>query len=426
MTRRRIISLTALGLTVVCVSRVVPIREAEPAYAGRSARSWFNQAQAFTVATPLRREAEAAFVAMGDAAVPFLWEMACRPAAPPGRLARAWGWLKQRFPWRSRVPTWAGPNQEPSVLAMGLLDRVQPSAAVLWPLIGGAAGNPADPRHLLALRLAGALGEGMTNAIPALVRALDSTNRVVVSFTLRSLECLGPAARDAVPALIKALDGPLAPHAAKVLGRIGPEARSAIPRLEQLGAAADGNPQMGIAVALCRIDPQHPSLSLVVTQAASRVDLLQASAAIAWLGQMGPAARPALPVLLEALADPLLALPAVQAVHQIDPANTEAVPLLLKYLAADDINAASWLARWEPSHKAGIAALAKVVQSNADAMRRVWAMDILYGLGPRARSAVPALERAAQDPDPFVRESARCTLRRVNATEAGTPGRQAD
>lgn len=312
------------------------------------------------------------------------------------------------------------------MLAMGLLDLVRPSAAVLWPLIGGAAADPADPRHPLALHLAGTLGRGATHAVPALVRALDSTNRVFVGNALRSLERLGPAAHDAVPALIKALDGPLALPAAKVLGRIGPEARPAIPRLEQLGTAADGNPQLGIAVALCRIDPQHPSLSLVVTQAASRLDLLQASAAIASLGQMGPAARPALPVLLTALADPALALPAVQAVHQIDPANAAAVPLLLKYLAADDLNAASWLARWEPPHEAGIAALAKVVQSEVDAMRRVWAMDVLYGLGPRARSAVPALERAARDPDPYVRETARCTLRRVNATEARTPGRQAD
>jgi HEAT repeat protein len=422
MTRGRKIGLIALGLVASSVMLTSLLRDAEPAYAGRSARSWFSQARAFAVHTPFRREAEAGFIAMGDAAVPFLWEMACCPRTT-GKVAQAWAWLKQRSPWRSRVPAaW----EPPDILATEFLGQVRPSAAVLWPLIAGAIGDPAHPHHRLALHLAGALGEGASNAVPALVRALDGTNSAAVFTATHSLGRLGPAARDAVPALIKALDQPVAVLAAQALGSIGPEAGSAIPRLEQLGSTLGGHQRVRVAFALCRIDPHHPSLSLVVTQAASRVDLVEASAAIASLGQMGPAARPALPVLLTALADPALALPAVEAVHRIDPTNTEAVPLLLKYLAADDLNAASWLARWEPPHEAGIAALAKVVQSEAGAVHRVWAMDVLYGLGPRARSAVPALERAARDPDPFVREAARCTLRRVNAGDVGTFGRDAD
>ena len=84
---------------------------------------------------------------------------------------------------------------------MELMERVGPSATALWPLIQSPADNPTSRRHLAALRLAGTVGSGGTNGVPALIKALESTNPVVVSFALRSLASLGPVARDAMPAL---------------------------------------------------------------------------------------------------------------------------------------------------------------------------------------------------------------------------------
>lgn len=410
-TRPRKLGLIPLGLVALIVVLMAVPRERTPAYAGRDARSWFHQFQSSPGANPLHVEAEDAFAAMGDAAVPFLWGIISQP--PPGRVTRAWTWLKARVPWRSRGSAGGGPQYAPQELALQLMARVRPSAAALWPLIEQPLDNPASPRHFVALRLASTLGEGGTRAIPALVRALESTNRVVESFALRSLASLGPAARHAIPALIKALDGPNAPRALRALGNIGPEARLAIPRLEQMGNAESGSFPGQVAVALRRIDPQHPALRCLIARAADREDLLQASASVSFLGEIGPAAKPALPVLLAALAEPRLALPAAQAIHQVDPGNQEAVPLLLKYLRGGDLNAANWLARWEPPHEAGIAALAKVIESDTNEGQWVWAMYELYQVGPRARAAIPALEVASRHPSRVVRDAARCTLRKV-------------
>jgi len=386
-------------------------RERIPEYAGRDAWSWFHQFQSGPGASPLNAEAEDAFAAMGDAATPFLWSVINQP--DPGRIRRAWDHLKAQLPWHSNRASWPGPQRNPRALALQILERIHPSATALWPLIQPAATNPAHPRYLDSLRLAGALGADGTVGLSALTNALTSTNPVVVAFSLRSLASLGPDARDAVPSLIQALDGPNAPRALQALGSIGSAARPAIPRIERMGDPAHGDFSGNVAVALRRIDPEHPALDGLIARAADRSDPMQASASITCLGEIGPAAKPALPVLLAALAEPHLALPAAQAVQKVDPRNPDAVPLLLMYLRGGDLNAAAWLARWEPPHEAGIAALAKVVESDPQDGQRLWAMYVLYEVGPRARAAIPALEAAAHDPHASVRDAARCTLRKL-------------
>lgn len=348
---------------------------------------------------------------MGDAAAPYLYDVFWHPQ--PRWSVRVWDWVRAKVPWVPRGATSWGPHREPYELARELMARIRPSASALLPLIQQPLGNPADRHYFSALFAAGTLGAGASDAVPALVRALDSTNRLVVGVALQSLVGLGPAARGALPALIQCLDGPQFPRALRALGNIGPEARSAVPRIEELWPLDGKTVLPTVAVALCRIDPHHPALKALIAQAADRTDPFQASAAIGALGEIGSSAKAAVPVLLKALAEPALALPAAQALYRIDPANKETVPLLLKYLAADDLTAAMWLAKWDPPQEAGIASLAKVVESHESEVIRVWAMSLLYDLGPRARSAIPSLEAATGHSNPVVRDAARSTLRKV-------------
>lgn len=410
VTQPRRLSLIGAALAAVVAGFALFSRERVPEYGGRDAWSWFRQFQSGPGASPLNREAEDAFAGMGDAAAPFLWNVINQPY--PGRLRRAWDWLKAQVPWRSNRASRPSSQRIPQALALQLLERIRPPATALWPLIQPVATNPTHPRYLYALRLAGALGTEGTLGVPSLTNALASTNPVVVSFALRALASLGPVAADALPALIQTLDGPNAPRALQALGNIGSEARTAIPRIERMGNPVRGGFPGNVAVALRRIDPEHPALDCLIARAADRRDPLQASASISLLGEIGPAARPALPVLLAALAEPLLATPAAQAIHSVDPGNADAVPLLLRYLRGGDLNAAAWLARWEPPHEAGIAALAKAVGTGDDG-HKVWAMEVLYQVGPRARAAIPALEAASRDPRTSVRDAARCTLRKI-------------
>lgn len=348
---------------------------------------------------------------MGDAAAPYLYDVFWHPQ--PRWSVRVWDWVWAKVPWMPRGATSWGPHREPYELARELMARIRPSASALLPLIQQPLGNPADRHYFSALFAAGTLGAGASDAVPALVRALDSTNRLVVGVALQSLVGLGPAARGALPALIQCLDGPQFPRALRALGNIGPEARSAIPRIEELWPLDGKTVLPTVAVAFCRIDPQHPALKALIAQAADRGDVSRTQVALSALGEIGPPAQAAVPVLLKALAEPALAFQAAQALYRIAPDNQDAVPLFEKYLAADDLNAAMYLAQWHPPQEAGIAALAKVVESHKSDVIRVWSMSILYDLGPRARSAIPALEAATRHSSPVVRDAARCTLSKV-------------
>ena len=139
MTRLQRTALAGAALAAVIAGFVLFSRERVPEYGGRDAWSWFHQFQSGPGASPLNREAEDAFAAMGDAATPFLWSVINQP--DPGRIRRAWDHLKAQLPWRSNRASWPGPQRNPQALALQILERIHPSATALWPLIQPAAAS---------------------------------------------------------------------------------------------------------------------------------------------------------------------------------------------------------------------------------------------------------------------------------------------
>jgi HEAT repeat protein len=127
-----------------------------------------------------------------------------------------------------------------------------------------------------------------------------------------ALAQIGPRARASVPALAEALTDEhprVREEAARALGKVGVDARAAAFRL--VAALKDRDPAVRAAAAEAAVQP----LIGVLQQG----DLDKRLAAARILGDIGPTAKAAVPVLLEALNDRQVRFAAAEALKRIDP-----------------------------------------------------------------------------------------------------------
>ena len=194
-------------------------------------------------------------------------------------------------------------------------------------------------------------------AVPHLAAALKDPDPMVRQFAVGTLGQIGPLAKEAVPQiaeLLKDKDMYQQRNAALVLGKIGPDAASAAPALVQglktsdditgriicdaLGKvrAKDAVPallervkgrQKGIwtraAVALWQIE-NHPDAMAAVVGALTSNDVLERVQAIQAVGDIGPAAKTAVPALLENLKNDRYRAPTIKALKAVDPEAAKA------------------------------------------------------------------------------------------------------
>jgi HEAT repeat protein len=208
-------------------------------------------------------------------------------------------------------------------------------------------------------------------AIPALVKALGSGNRIVRARAARALEPHAPDPRAvaAVPALLAILKEPID----RGSRRLEPWSPGLPADLD------DADPVIPAARFLARQAPGTKSAGEVIaalTEVARSDDPVRRQASAAALAEFGPAAEPAVPVLLQVLRKALAA--------RGDSYSFEDRPV------------AEVLARIAPgTTSAGetIAALTEVMRSGPSD-RWGWASDALGAFGPAAEPAVPALVQA--------------------------------
>jgi HEAT repeat protein len=125
------------------------------------------------------------------------------------------------------------------------------------------------------------------------------------------------------------------------------------------------------------------------------------------LGQMGPAARAAVPALVAALDDPTeeVALNALAALHAIAPDDRSAVPAVVRRLEIDGgpwqdwADASAWLGA-ERDRALAKSVLPRLVEQLRQATADTWpTLEVqLRHLGPVARDAAPILERIFHTP----------------------------
>lgn len=140
------------------------------------------------------------------------------------------------------------------------------------------------------------LGPKGASAIPALARITDRTNEVSM-FALVALASIDPENAEYRRRLIDCLDQPGGWWAAMELGRQGGKAQEAIPHLQRMEQSADRWSARAIAaLAAWRIDSSQPTpfprlAEELLLETRMPYEVLQ------YLGEMGLAARPAVPAL---------------------------------------------------------------------------------------------------------------------------------
>jgi HEAT repeat protein/lysophospholipase L1-like esterase len=253
--------------------------------------------------------------------------------------------------------------------------------------------GPSDPEILAAYfeRDGGRRPEPLLAAARAALLAPAADVRAAAAW---ALETIGPEAREAVPSLQERVrqdeSAAVRSGAARALGAIGPAARPAIASLFAALGDAEQDVRWQAAHALSRLDLRAPDDVAPIAAALDSSDPYVRGFAAWSLGTLGPAARAAVPALVAAL-------------------------------ARDDGygrgGAAAALAKMGPSAAAAVPALLEGLRS-PDGDRRWKAARTLGRIGPAAREAVPALVSALRDPNEYVRAHAAKALGRIG----GLPG----
>jgi HEAT repeat protein len=200
-------------------------------------------------------------------------------------------------------------SQEAAAYALG---SIGPAARQAVPSLCSALASPLGQVRMAFVMALGRIHAEPGRAIPALTKSLTDSDQSVRQYATEALGRFGADAQPAVPALIALCDQHTAEslHAATALGLMGPAAKAAVPSL--LRGSVDTNLDLEFRrlciLALGRIHAEPelvvPALMRSLREAASdtevQIQLFSANA----LGQFGPEARLAVPLLAALLQDP--------------------------------------------------------------------------------------------------------------------------
>jgi HEAT repeat protein len=214
--------------------------------------------------------------------------------------------------------------------------------------------------------------------VPVLTASLRSEDAKVRSQVASLLSALGADARAAIPELLRVLNEPLDPQVAPVEGPF-----------------VTFDPASAAASALGGIAPRSAEAKEVIAaliEVARSGPLKRRGWAAYALGEFGPAAEEAVPVLIKAIND---ATPDDKFEHEASAA------LALGKIAPDT-----------PSADQAVAALLPVLQSNVW-FSRTNAIEALRRFGPKAAAAIPRLRALKDDRNVEIRDAAAKALRAI-------------
>jgi HEAT repeat protein len=274
------------------------------------------------------------------------------------------------------------------------LSRFGPKAAAAVPALIDYLNDPSARYRLNAANVLAAIGPAAKDAVPTLIALLKDSKYTGRANAVSALGEIGPAAKDAVPALIEALkedDRGVSGNAPRALGLIGPAAKAAIPLLERALQDSDRRFRMQAAAYLWRIDTAFISVSVPIMIEAIENPPRDSGNPSFYLskalGDIGPPAKEALPVLRQVFdrPDDFGRWTAASALCRIDPTQVGAIlPQMIRALEDED-----------NSSRGGVA----------------------YGLGemgPLAVSAIPALTAALKADDANLKEQAARALEKIS------------
>ncbi|MFM7056117.1 MAG: HEAT repeat domain-containing protein [Planctomycetota bacterium] len=275
------------------------------------------------------------------------------------------------------------------------------------------------------------MGPAADAALPELLRGVSDGYRNPISrrLALRAIGAMGSHAAEAGPEVIALLRNPaqreLHPAAAWVLGRIG--SSDAIPALQQAADSTDQRTQAAAAWALVMLHAddevlKHKAVPLLLTACDNSLPFVRREA-LAALAVMGPDALAAVPALMRLATldvDPVVRAAALHALAEIRPWNAPQRPIVNSDLAALMLTslqdpaiqvreAACYLAGRMQGEAAAAEMLLRDGLQSGDERHRVlcaWALMQAVPQPASLKVALPWMQRAAEHPDPWIREEA--------------------
>jgi HEAT repeat protein len=345
----------------------------------------------------IRREAALALGAMNEAAIPVLPQIAAALDDKDARTAATF--IMGRL---GKIPAGA----EAKIRANAASDDKFLSTISLWTL---ARVHPEDKElrrqateqiferlqdqdpfvRVAAARALAALPPAPEITIPIFEKMLKNADSATIQHAMDALASLGAPA---VPKLVEIMKQhkDLRIQVAYILGQIGPAAAAATDALAQQVADDDFNVSTEAVLALAKIGPAAGSAVPALMTALQKPNCSNAHAIIYALGKIGPKAAVAEPILLKDMngKDASLAVVSAWAYTQIQPRTAKIAATVVPVLAA------------------GL--------SDSLPETRKAAAEALGELGPMAREAIPALQKADKDDNRAVRDAAAKALQSIS------------
>ena len=295
------------------------------------------------------------------------------------------------------------------------------------------AASDRDARREAGYRLE-KLGPAARPALPALIRAIEDSDKQVWSNALAAIAAIGPDAAEAIPQLVDALDSRKGTdyrqrdksqklmRAAHALARIGDAARPAL-----IGAlkADDTGLRLGAAKALGGMGAHASDAIPALIENLGHADEDLRNEVIGTLGLIG---GDAVAPLAKSLSwpEPKIRIGSARALAEIGLPASSAGPELLTRLAAEkeqDVRIA-WLGvlpRFGLPQEKIVAPLMRAFREGDEQLRSA-ALNGLLLIRPAENAAVPAIAAMLNDPQPAVVERAALALGRFGvAAKAALP-----
>jgi hypothetical protein len=296
--------LATFGIAALGILLSVPLRPHQRAYGGKSLEQWVSQLRSCDSG-----QAEIAISEIGPDAIPFLLRQVrsshSRSVSVPAGLSRAAG----NGTW-----TLPGAGSNDVRLAYRIMCSVRLMGPPAIPALLTALEDSDRAVRLEAVQTIGAISPEADLIFPVLTKLLDDPDPDIRDTAVTLLGRMRHRRSLVAPVLLQALKAEgvrpgsegvqrVRAHIVAELGRIGTTAHSAVPELRTMFSGTDPGLRREAAVALCRIDGDTNALVFLLTElkqvrsATERLPILMS------IHQMGPAARAAASPVLELVAD---------------------------------------------------------------------------------------------------------------------------
>jgi HEAT repeat protein len=309
----------------------------------------------------------------------------------------------------------AGPQVQLYVL--GALAVLGPEAREALPAVLQRVENPDTAVREQAIRTAGKVAAGdRDRLLPVLEKALKDGHKPVrvaaAEVLTRDVKLSGPDV-PRLQELLKHEDGEVRLHGVRGLARIGPAAKEAGKPLAALLREKDPPLRRASLEALMAVGMEPRSAVPELQKLLADTDPEMRRLAIVAVGKLGASGKEAAPALVKLLDDKELRSPALDALAAVGPgAARDAAGPVARLIAEKDLRsrALATLAALKPAGNDAQPAIPKLIEM-FEQERSVELRDTAAGiLGQMGRTAVPALVRALSHTNPLVRVGAAASL----------------